>query len=908
MKKITLLLSLLVSSIFVNGQQTQQMSQLQQNTHQGLRQAEQNIAITAKPENTNALNQVKSLLCTDTIRYPQVKEQLLNAAPAFYLLELWADDAEEISQTFLHSGSNLTIRGIEFFGKRNATSTASVTMTASIFAVTAGYVPTGAALATGTVVVTSTTAGYKYVTFATPIVVTGNYAVVVKPSNAGGIFDFYINNIAQGQPQDENLARYKSSYYASSGGQWITTPQFTEFGTTHFEPLVAPLVSYTINTTAIASPDPVCLGTPIVFTGTSTPVSILSNRMYNYNVFNTYFNGAVTDSTYVWDMDNLSPYIWSSSTSYTYPAAGVYDATRYTLGGFWNSCADFATDIVTVNALPTVTANATSTTICSGTSTTLSAGGAPSLTWDNGIGAVTSPVVSPLSTTTYTVTGTDASGCTNTAQVTINVTPSDDATFNYSTNTFCTTGSNETPTVVTAGTFSSTAGLVFANTSTGEINVAGSTAGTYTVTNTTAGICPDVATQSITIATIPDATFSYAQAAYCTGTSNPSPVFIPGASAGTFSSSAGMVFTNPTTGVINLSTSTAGSYTVTNTIAASGSCPMATATYSVTINTSPSATVTGGGTMCGDGSTPIPVTIALSGSGPWDVMYSNGTTTQTVVGQLTSPLTISATTSGTYTVTSVSNSNCTTTGMGSATVVFNANPTVSITPVSAICDNSSAVNMVASPVGGTFSGTGMTGNIFDPAIGAGSYTVTYNYTDGNACSGSTTTNITVNQSPNVSLSAFTAMCMQDAALTLSGGLPAGGTYSGTGVASGIFDPSIAGAGSQTITYTFQDVNTCTSAASQTILVNDCAGLTDLVGTTITLAPNPVTDQLFITVDSADGSEIVWNMVTEEGKIVISSRAIANGTQTINVSNFAKGVYFIQFNSNKGSMTKKVMIH
>ena len=901
MKKIILLFSLIASSFAANSQHVARPSAISHAPKSVLDNKVQDDFSTSQP---------KMLLCGDTIRYTQLKEQVLNPVPDFFTFGIWAADAEAITQTYLLSGSTIGVSGIEFFGANDdVNGTPSVTVRASLYSVNASYVPT-TQLATGTVTISSATADYYYVNFGVPINVSANYAVVIEPISINGIVDIFINSPTPGQSYDELLARYKSSFYASSNGSYITIPALTELGNYNFEPIVAPIVSYTINSTALATPDPVCLGNPIVFTGTATPASVISNRMYNYNVFRTYFGAAPSDSTYVWDMDNLSPYIWSSSTSYTYPAAGVYDATRYVLGGLWNSCVDIAANQVTVNALPTITANASSTTICSGTSTTLSQGGdATNYSWNNGIGAVISPVVSPMVTTTYIVTGTSSAGCTNTAQVTINVTTSDNASFNYSSNTFCTSGGNETPTFATTGTFTSTpAGLVFVNATTGEINVSGSMAATYVVTHTTSGSCPNVATQNITITTIPNATFSYSQSAYCANGSNPTAVFLAGASAGVFSSTSGLIFANANTGLINLALSTAGPYTITNTILAAGSCPAASATFNVTINSSPTATVTGGGTLCGDGSTTIPVTVALAGTGPWNIVYSDGTSTQTVMNQLTSPLTINASTSGTYTVTAVSNVNCAATGIGAATVLFNANPTVTITAVSSLCDNESPITLVASPTGGIFSGTGVTGDVFDPALGAASNTVTYNYTDVNTCFGSATTVITVNMAPTVTLDAFTAICMQDAAFSLSGGLPAGGTYSGTGIAAGQFDPMIAGVGSQTITYTFQDANSCSSAATQSLMVNDCAGITELVGTTITLAPNPVSDQLFITVDSVDGSEIVWNMVTEDGKIVIFSRPILIGTEIINVSKFAKGVYFLQFTSSNGAMTKKVMIH
>ncbi len=55
-------------------------------------------------------------------------------------------------------------------------------------------------------------------------------------------------------------------------------------------------------------------------------------------------------------------------------------------------------------------------------------------------------------------------------------------------------------------------------------------------------------------------------------------------------------------------------------------------------------------------------------------------------------------------------------------------------------------------------------------------------------------------------------------VTLSGGTPSGGTYSGLGVSDGKFDPSVAGPGLHTITYTFQNSFGCSNSATNTITV------------------------------------------------------------------------------------------
>jgi hypothetical protein len=56
-------------------------------------------------------------------------------------------------------------------------------------------------------------------------------------------------------------------------------------------------------------------------------------------------------------------------------------------------------------------------------------------------------------------------------------------------------------------------------------------------------------------------------------------------------------------------------------------------------------------------------------------------------------------------------------------------------------------------------------------------------------------------------------------ITLTGGFPIGGSYSGDGVAAGVFTASAAGVGPHTITYAISDGNGCSSTCSFTITVN-----------------------------------------------------------------------------------------
>lgn len=76
--------------------------------------------------------------------------------------------------------------------------------------------------------------------------------------------------------------------------------------------------------------------------------------------------------------------------------------------------------VVSILPLPTVSAGSNQT-ICSGSQVTLSGSGATSYVWNNGVND--GIAFTPSSSQTYTVTGTASNGCSNSAQVTISVSP-----------------------------------------------------------------------------------------------------------------------------------------------------------------------------------------------------------------------------------------------------------------------------------------------------------------------------------------------------------------------------------------------------------------------------------------------------------------------------------------------------
>ncbi len=143
-----------------------------------------------------------------------------------------------------------------------------------------------------------------------------------------------------------------------------------------------------------------------------------------------------------------------------------------------------------------------------------------------------------------------------------------------------------------------------------------------------------------------------------------------------------------------------------------------------------------------------------------------------------------------------------------------------ITPAGPFCPADAPVNLVGADAGGTWSGTGITNpalGTFDPGTaGIGTWTITY--TIAGACGDLQTTDIVVNALIDPTITPAGPFCLGDNPINLTAA-SAGGTWSGTGItnaALGTFDPSVAGIGNATVTYTIPGA--CGSNDSETIIV------------------------------------------------------------------------------------------
>jgi hypothetical protein len=117
--------------------------------------------------------------------------------------------------------------------------------------------------------------------------------------------------------------------------------------------------------------------------------------------------------------------------------------------------------------------------------------------------------------------------------------------------------------------------------------------------------------------------------------------------------------------ISNATPADSGLYSVTATV---DGCTSAAATTTATVHSLPTATVSGGATICGGGSTEIAA--ALTGVGPWSLTWSDGLAQS--AGASPALRTVSPAATTTYTVTTVSDANCISAGSGSAEIVVGA--------------------------------------------------------------------------------------------------------------------------------------------------------------------------------------------------------------------------------------------
>jgi hypothetical protein len=396
-------------------------------------------------------------------------------------------------------------------------------------------------------------------------------------------------------------------------------------------------------------------------------------------------------------------YLWQDSSmtqTFTVSSFGIYHV--YVLDTA-NGCDASDTILVGVNAAPSFSLGS-DVTVCSGTQVTFSGpGGQFDYDWTPTNDSTQS--ITTGNSGTYVLTVTDQNNlCFESDTVALNANPLPPVTLGNDT-AIC---SANVPVTLTApaGNFT----YQWSDTTSTSMTLNVTQSGTYyvTVTDTATG-CFDTDTTMITVNASPAVSLG-SDTTFCSASGPITFVATPGAFDYTWQDqSTNASYTTNTSETIYV--------TLTDTV---NGCE-ASDTVNVTVNASP-VVVLSDTTMCA-------TSYVVSGpSGPsysysWSVSPSN---TQSVT--ILSP-------GGPVSLT-VTDTNTGCASSDAATINVNAPPTVTFAMQATACTTDPAFALTGAPAGGTFSGPGVTGNMFSPSIGAGSYSITYNYTDANGCSGS----------------------------------------------------------------------------------------------------------------------------------------------------------------------------
>lgn len=366
-------------------------------------------------------------------------------------------------------------------------------------------------------------------------------------------------------------------------------------------------------------------------------VNIMGNSEMCYGSSTILTASAGTDMQYIWSTGESNPTIVvSTAGNYTVTATNMYN------------CSATATRTVVVNQPPTPQITGVLS-VCRGASTTLTADGGVMYQWNNGEQTSGNSItVTPQESKSYTVTATNAYGCTATASANVVV--------------------NDLPTITFSGATTICEGSVASITATGAVNYSWSTGqstptaqmtsqGTYYVTASNSSNCVNTDSVYITVNPNPNVVIG-GDDHICANTI--SQLTASGAQSYTWNTEE-----TSQTIIVNPSVSTTFSVTGYDVNGCSS-----TAVKNIVVEPLPQVEIIGQKTICREDTT----TLTVFGGNTYQ--WNTGSTAPNIV--------MSPSITTTYTVTAFSSFGCQT--VSSATINVNSLPTINFSGATSICE------------------------------------------------------------------------------------------------------------------------------------------------------------------------------------------------------------------------------
>lgn len=307
-----------------------------------------------------------------------------------------------------------------------------------------------------------------------------------------------------------------------------------------------------------------------------------------------------------------------------------------------------------------------------------------------------------------------------------------------------------------------------------------------------------------------------------------------------------------------------------------------TDTVNVTINPLPVVNLGNDTIQCGG-------SVVLNAQNPGnDYLWSNNATTQT----------INVVNSGTYAVTVTDGLGCTNTDVVIVTLL--TVPPAALGNDIVICQQNLSIS-VANSAGSTYLwSTGATLSAILINTG-GTYWV--RVTGSNGCINSDTINVTMNAPAVTYAETQTPVCVWASPITLTPGVPSGGTYSGPGVTGNTFDPSVAGVGNKNVVYAYTDTAGCVGRDTSVITVDPCSGIGEVDNEKLSIYPNPGSGLFQITLLEEAECIVVHDVL---GKEIVRLIPTA-GKVLIDLSHEEAGTYFLQLQQAEARTTFPLVV-
>jgi hypothetical protein len=527
-------------------------------------------------------------------------------------------------------------------------------------------------------------------------------------------------------------------------------------------------------------------------------------------------------------------YLWSTgATTASITVSPITNTTYQLTVTNVSGCTAASSKTITVLTPPTASISGTNT-ICAGQSTILTAAGGSSYLWSTG--ATTAAItVSPATTTTYAVTVTGSNACTSTASRTVTVNPK--PTVSYIGSAILCIGDNTTLSPSSGGTWTSSNNAIATVSNAGVVTAVAAGSVNFTFTSTATG-CASNPTGNATVEVKPVVSITGDNTICVGGTTTLSP-----ATGGSWISNNSSVATVSNAGIVTGVAAGTSTFRFTQT---SNNC-MSQPTSTVTVVADPSPSVSGGDVTTCTGGTTLLTSSVSGGTGTTTYQWqssSNGTIWANISGATNSTYTTSALISSTYYRVSITQTGqgCTSNASASSLITVVPDPGITVTGGGIGVCNGNTVTLNSVLTGGTgtpsyqwqssvnnstwtnISGATASSYTTPPMTAARYYRVALTMTGvGCGAINSTSTQISVNPIPAISLSGETTICYGGSTnLTASGsGGSPGYNFNwssdlGTGNVK-VVAPSV----NTTYTITITDAGGCTNTSNVNIVVEDC---------------------------------------------------------------------------------------